>query len=310
MQKSTSIDTYALEFFLSLMETRSIARSADDFAVSSATAQRMLQKLRAHFSDPLFMREGFAMRPTAKAERIAPKLKILLDDLSRLGSEAEEDYGARRQTLRLAAYDNACASVFAPVFPQLTKRAPHLTLQFLQADERMFDALRAGDLDFVIYARQGLSPDLRSMPLLTTPYVWVARRGHPLEAKARKKGFISPADAEAYPQVIANAQPDRRRSPNGPAEGWFQPKHGRTPALHLPFFLAAPYFLDNSDALCVLPKALARLALAPDRFALLPAPENAPSLTMMLAWHERMDEDPYFQWLRGLLSLLIQNAES
>lgn len=49
MQKSTSIDTYALEFFLSLMETRSLAASADDFAVSSATAQRMLQKLRAHF---------------------------------------------------------------------------------------------------------------------------------------------------------------------------------------------------------------------------------------------------------------------
>lgn len=44
MQKSTSIDTYALEFLLSLMETRSLAASADDFAVSSATAQRMLQK--------------------------------------------------------------------------------------------------------------------------------------------------------------------------------------------------------------------------------------------------------------------------
>ncbi|MBS5217399.1 MAG: LysR family transcriptional regulator, partial [Sutterella wadsworthensis] len=249
MQKSTSIDTYALEFFLSLMETRSLAASADDFAVSSATAQRMLQKLRAHFADPLFTREGFAMRPTAKAERIAVKLRPLLAGLRRLGRDAEEDYSTRRETLRFAAYDNACASIFASLFPRLMARAPNLTLQFLQADERMFELLRAGDLDFVIYARQGLSPDLRSAALLTTPYVWVARKSHPLEAKARKNGFISPADAESFPQVIANAQPDRRRTPNGPAEGWFQPKHGRAPVLHLPFFLAAPYFLEGSDAL-------------------------------------------------------------
>lgn len=175
MQKSTSIDTYALEFFLSLMETRSLAASADDFAVSSATAQRMLQKLRAHFSDPLFTREGFAMRPTAKAERIAVKLRPLLAGLRRLGRNAEDDYSTRRETLRFAAYDNACASIFAPLFPRLMARAPNLTLQFLQADERMFELLRAGDLDFVIYARQGLSTDLRSAALLTTPYVWVAR---------------------------------------------------------------------------------------------------------------------------------------
>lgn len=158
MQKSTSIDTYALEFFLSLMETRSLAASADDFAVSSATAQRMLQKLRAHFADPLFTREGFAMRPTAKAERIAVKLRPLLAGLRRLGRDAEEDYSTRRETLRFAAYDNACASIFASLFPRLMARAPNLTLQFLQADERMFELLRAGDLDFVIYARQGLSP--------------------------------------------------------------------------------------------------------------------------------------------------------
>ena len=310
MQKSTSIDTYALEFFLSLMETRSLAASADDFAVSSATAQRMLQKLRAHFADPLFTREGFAMRPTAKAERIAVKLRPLLAGLRRLGRDAEEDYSTRRETLRFAAYDNACASIFASLFPRLMARAPNLTLQFLQADERMFELLRAGDLDFVIYARQGLSPDLRSAALLTTPYVWVARKSHPLEAKARKNGFISPADAESFPQVIANAQPDRRRTPNGPAEGWFQPKHGRAPVLQLPFFLAAPYFLEGSDALCVLPRALAELALDPGRFSLLPAPANAPTLTMRLAWHKRTDEDPYFQWVRGLFEVLLREREA
>lgn len=86
-----------------------------------------------------------------------------------VGRDADEDYSARRKTLRFAAYDNACASIFAPLFPRLMARAPNLTLQFLQADERMFDLLRAGDLDFVIYARQGLSPDLRSAVLLTTP---------------------------------------------------------------------------------------------------------------------------------------------
>ena len=308
MQKSASIDTWSLAFLLSLIETRSVAESADVFGMSPATAQRTLAKLRAHFDDPLFTRSGFVMRPTARAERIAAHLGPLLAELKRLGTEAEPDYAGQGRTVRIAAYDNACVSVFAPVFPALCARAPKVRLEFMQADERMFEALRSGVLDFVIYARQGLAADLRSMPLLTTPYVWVARRGHPLERTAAEHGFVTPAEAEAFPQIIANAQPDRRRPPNGPAEGWFHPKHGPAPVMTLPFFAAAPVFLEQTDALSLLPRALADLTLDRRRFSLLPTPAEAPTLTTRLVWCVERDADPYWQWLRGLLKHLLSQA--
>ena len=52
------------------------------------------------------------------------------------------------------------------------------------------------------------------------------------------------------------------------------------------------------------------LALDPGRFTLLPTPANAPTLTMRLAWHKRTDDDPYFQWVRGLVELLLREREA
>ncbi|MDO5532409.1 LysR family transcriptional regulator [Sutterella sp.] len=310
MQKTSSIETRALAFFLALFESRSLAETAERFAMSSATAQRTLEKLREHFGgDRLFTREGFAMRPTPKAERIAGQLRPLLAALDRLGVDNDRDFFLRKEKLRIAAYDNACTSIFAPIFPKLIARAPKLTLEFLQSDERMFFELADGTIDFVIFARQGLGGEFRSMPLLTTPYTWVVRKGHRLEKIAEKQGFVTPQDAELYPQVIANAQPDRRRSPNGPAEGWFHARRGGHRALEIPFFLAAPCFIEGSDLVLVMPRALARTALgaSPERFSLLPTPPDAPTLTMNLAWHERKDADPYFQWFRGVLKMLLRD---
>ncbi|WP_295476999.1 hypothetical protein [uncultured Sutterella sp.] len=58
----------------------------------------------------------------------------------------------------------------------------------------------------------------------------------------------------------------------------------------LPFFAAAPAFLEKSNAVCLLPRALAELTLG--RFALLPVPAWAPQVSMRLAWCGERDSDP------------------
>ena len=93
-----------------------------------------------------------------------------------------------------------------------------------QADEHLFDYLREDLLDLVFFARQGLHPDIHSAALLTTPYVCLMRRGHPLSERAAALGPLEREDLEAFPQVLINAQPDRYRAPNSPGNGWFNPK--------------------------------------------------------------------------------------
>lgn len=161
-------------------------------------------------------------------------------------------------------------------------------------------------LDLVFFARQGLHPDIHSAALLTTPYVCLVRRGHPLSERAAAFGPLEREDLEAFPQVLINAQPDRYRAPNSPGNGWFNPKNPDRIALVTPFFLAASLCLEETDCYAIVPKATAELALDPRRTAMLTLSDAAPKLTVRLDWHERTHADPGSQLIRAQLLALIQ----
>lgn len=161
-------------------------------------------------------------------------------------------------------------------------------------------------LDLVFFARQGLHPDIHSAALLTTPYVCLVRRGHPLSERAAALGPLEREDLEAFPQVLINAQPDRYRAPNSPGNGWFNPKNPDRIALVTPFFLAASLCLEETDCYAIVPKATAELALDPRRTAILELSDAAPKLTVRLGWHERTHADPGSQLIRAQLLALIQ----
>ena len=164
----------------------------------------------------------------------------------------------------------------------------------------MFEELRSGFLDFVIYARQGLASDLHSLHIMTQPYVWVVRKGHPLEKIAADEGFVMRDQAHRYKFIQPNAQPNRTRESNGPAEGFFDHGLGQA-SIVTPFFLTTPYFLENSDLVTVLPKVTAQHILDPRRFSLLPTEPGAPNLVTYLAWHDRNHEDLLCREFRVML---------
>lgn len=138
-----------------------------------------------------------------------------------------------------------------------------------------------------------------SAALLTTPYVCLVRRGHPLSERAAALGPLEREDLEAFPQVLINAQPDRYRAPNSPGNGWFNPKNPDRIALVTPFFLAASLCLEETDCYAIVPKATAELALDPRRTAMLTLSDAAPKLTVRLGWHERTHADPGSQLIRA-----------
>ena len=138
----------------------------------------------------------------------------------------------------------------------------------MQADEHLFDYLREDLLDLVFFARQGLHPDVHSVALLTTPYVCLVRRGHPLSERAATLGLLNA-------KIL---KPSRRCS-------------------------SMP-----SPTATVLPTvpATAELALDPRRTAMLQLSDAAPKLTVRLGWHERTHADPGSQLIRAQLLALIQ----
>lgn len=238
----------------------------------------MLAKFRTYWDDPLFVRSGFLMQPTTAAKRRYDKVLSLMHVLEDLRRDDELDPRTLSRTVRTACYDNAFALCIASIFADFTARMPHVRLRATQADEHLFDYLREDLLDLVFFARQGLHPDIHSAALLTTPYVCLVRRGHPLS----------------------------ERAPNSPGNGWFNPKNPDRIALVTPFFLAASLCLEETDCYAIVPKATAELALDPRRTAILELSDAAPKLTVRLGWHERTHADPGSQLIRAQLLALIQ----
>lgn len=289
-------------FFSGLFRTGTLPRAAEQLGISLSSANRMLAKLRTYWDDPLFVRSGFLMQPTTAAKRRYDKVLSLMHVLEDLRRDDELDPRTLSRTVRTACYDNAFALCIASIFADFTARMPHVRLRAMQADEHLFDYLREDLLDLVFFARQGLHPDVHSVALLTTPYVCLVRRGHPLSERAAALGPLEREDLEAFPQVLINAQPDRYRAPNSPGNGWFNPKNPDCIALVTPFFLAASLCLEETDCYAIVPKATAELALE----AMLQLSDAAPKLTVRLGWHERTHADPGSQLIRAQLLALIQ----
>lgn len=296
------LDEEALLFFLELIRAESLPAAAERSGVSLSSANRMLAKLRRAWGEPLFVRSGASMVPTAGARARVEEVERIAGGFARLRAPAAPNPRAVRRVVRLAAYDNAFAIVIASRLDALMRRLPGVRFHVTQADESAVETLRADRLDLLFYARQGLDPSIRSMPLLTTPYVCVVRRGHPLEAVARRAGFLEREDLAPWRQVLVNAQPNRSRAPNSPANGWFNPPAASAAPVVTPFFLAAPVCVEHSDCCAVMPEAAARLVCDPARVAALPFGPGAPTLTMRLGWHERTDADPAFQLIRGVIA--------
>ena len=301
------VDAEALYFFLALFRTGTLPRAAEQLGISLSSANRMLAKLRTYWDDPLFVRSGFLMQPTTAAKRRYDKVLSLMHVLEDLRRDDELDPRTLSRTVRRPATTMHLRSALPRfLLTSLTARMPHVRLRAMQADEHLFDYLREDLLDLVFFARQGLHPDVHSVALLTTPYVCLVRRGHPLSERAATLGPLEREDLEAFPQVLINAQPDRYRAPNSPGNGWFNPKNPDRIALVTPFFLAASLCLEETDCYAIVPKATAELALDPRRTAMLQLSDAAPKLTVRLGWHERTHADPGSQLIRAQLLALIQ----
>lgn len=296
------VDAEALYFFLALFRTGTLPRAAEQLGISLSSANRMLAKLRTYWDDPLFVRSGFLMQPTTAAKRRYDKVLSLMHVLEDLRRDDELDPRTLSRTVRTACYDNAFALCIASIFADFTARMPHVRLRATQADEHLFDYLREDLLDLVFFARQGLHPDIHSAALLTTPYVCLVRRGHPLSERAAAFGPLEREDL----RCSSMPSPTATVLPNSPGNGWFNPKNPDRIALVTPFFLAASLCLEETDCYAIVPKATAELALDPRRTAMLTLSDAAPKLTVRLGWHERTHADPGSQLIRAQLLALIQ----
>jgi LysR family transcriptional activator of mexEF-oprN operon len=138
------VDMNLLVIFEALMFERNLTRVAEKLFMGQPAISAALGRLRDLFDDPLLLRNGRAMEPTARALAILKELQPALDTISGAVSRAKEfDPATSCDVFRIGLSDDAEFGLFPPLLSRLREEAPGIIVVVRRANFLLMPALLA-----------------------------------------------------------------------------------------------------------------------------------------------------------------------
>lgn len=123
------VDLNLLIVFETLMHERSVTRAAEKLFLGQPAISAALSRLRGLFDDPLFVRTGRSMEPTARATEIFALLSPALDSISTAVSRASEfDPATSTSVFRIGLSDDVEFALLPTLLKRLRSEAPGIVL--------------------------------------------------------------------------------------------------------------------------------------------------------------------------------------
>ena len=197
-----------------IAEERPVSGAAQRIGVSKSTFLRSLRELERTIGASLvvFTANGFTI--TSKGETFARRVILALREIDWAVEEINLHSGRLGGQLRVGVRPLAGNFLLAPVINDLKKLFPAAFIQIRSGDgNHLTRSLLTGEVDFVVgmIGTPGDEKELTQEPLVSSPYVVVARKGHPLVEKAR----ITEADLAAFEWIAPLAGATRRTAFDG-----------------------------------------------------------------------------------------------
>lgn len=289
-------DLNLLTAFDALMETRSVSRAAEKIGVRQPAMSAALARLRDALDDPLFVRVGGRMEPTARARDLAPKVAEALALIrGALHADARFDPGRTERTFTIASTDYTSFVLAPALAARFMAAAPRATLRLIGYDkDEVGDLLDKGLVDVALGVFRNAPPQLLRKLLSKERFVGAARAGHP----ALRDGAMT---LEAY-LACDHALVSVRRDASGEIDALLAARGlSRRIALTLPHMAALPAILRASDLVAALPSRLAAQAGEHGLF-LFELPIVAAEWRIEMLYAEAGRRDRAQIWLRGLIA--------
>lgn len=302
---STELNLRELRILHALLRERSITRTAELLATTQPGISKVLRHLRAQFGDPLFVRNGHAMQPTAKALEIADQVRTLLGVADSLrASAAVFDPVRSDRTFSLLLTDVGMIRFLPPLIAHVAAIAPRVNIRAMPLNSRHFELkLEAGEADLALGAFPKAPRHLRRQRLYFDGYVTVVRKGHPkISAVRSRAGFL------AQRHILVTAS-ETGHAAHGTAQRVLA---AQIPAanimLRVPSFIAGAIVAAETDGLTTLPANLAKRLAGPLGLAVLETPIALPRIEITQYWHERYHRDAAHRWFRSVTFELFGSA--
>lgn len=283
------LDGRLLALLVAVVEERSVTRAALRLEVSQSAVSHLLDKLRGLVGDPLVVRSGRGIVPTARAELLAQRARPLLDALRGFVSAGGFDPARLQGPIVIAANDLQRDLLLPALLDRLRAEAPNANLQVMPSGVPGAELLRDGQCQLLITPRPPDAADLVQKRLFSDHHVVF------YDATVRAAP-ASLADYLAAEHVTVVYHPHRQLDLD---QTLARQGVQRRFVASVPGFAGVPALLHGSARIATAPSLLQRGLFS--GLAAAPPPLPCPALPMFLVWHVRHQADPLQTWLRGLV---------
>ncbi|MFJ4373582.1 LysR family transcriptional regulator [Pseudomonas japonica] len=297
------IDLNLLLTLHALLAEQHVSRAALRLHRSQPAVSHALAQLREIFADPLLVRRGGRLQPTARAQALGQPLQEALQQLDALLSSPGFEPARARRSFRLAMSDYGARVVLPPLMRSLREEAPGIDLVVTQGSrEAMLGQLMDGEVDLALGVFPDLAAPLCAETLFEETFACLADR-ETLPAR----GGLDLAEWLARPHVLVAVRPgaDNEIDLALTALGV-----QRRVALALPHWTAATEVIAGTDLLLTV--ARRSLSRPPRGLRCFAPPLPIRAFAFQQAWHVRREGDAAHRWLRGqvMRACLLEPAVS
>ncbi|KAB7585090.1 LysR family transcriptional regulator [Verminephrobacter eiseniae] len=291
-----------LTFFDAIYRHRSVSAAAQELDLTQPAVTAALNKLRAHFDNPLFVRTSNGMHPTPWADALAPKIARVLDSVRRLDEPTPFQPQSAKDQFKIYVNDIGMMLALPKIVQLLNQDAPHtqLTVIDLRQDE-VVNALDVGEIDLAIGYFVGVPNWARQQHLRDTSYVCAMRKDHPsIGDTMTLTQYLNARHAMYWTHGSTYGRLDEALAKRG---------FSRDIAVRIPRLGAIPFLAAFSDFVVTIPEDLGLLFRDLIPIKLVPVPISLPSFQVKQYWHERLHADSAHKWLRTLILQIMKQLD-
>ena len=289
------LDLNLLHVFDTIYREGSLTRAARALHLTQPAVSHSLSRLREHFDDPLFTRQGNQMIPTPLARRFLESMRPGLTQIQSAVNQFHAfDPASHRKTYSLALRD-ILESTFLPQLMHRLSDYPELEIISQRIPRRdMETQLAAGKLDFAVDVLLPVSNQTAHELLRRDRLVVLARQDHPLaQAELTMEQYISARHVLVSSRTEGPGIEDFELSRLGGQ------RHIRLRCQH---YYAACRVVENTDLLLTMPETYARIIAERADIRILTPPAELPDLDVHLYWHKAYEREPALIWFRDQLN--------
>jgi DNA-binding transcriptional LysR family regulator len=297
----TMLDGRTLRTFLTVLEEMSVSKAAARLGVTQSAVSHTLDRLRAVFGDPLFVRSGRGILATERARALRDPAQSALDSLKALTEQRPFDPKREAMNLTVAANDFPRRLFFPPLLKELAEENIDISLRFVPSGVPSVGLLRDARCQLLVTPLPPEGPDIHRQALFQDRVVCF------YDADMRD----APKTWEEYTQSdhIEVRFPDNTSTLallSKISEPEVDISQLKAPRIAVPNFSDLGVFLRGTRLICYF---ISSMKLDPLKgFGVAPLPFPTDPVTVFMVWHRRDHTDPAHRWFRQRLKDMVDQV--